>query len=71
MLIRILTPIFKCQEDQNIFFSRLRGLPGYESAVGRAEGFHLTLTGQAEQEAIEELNALCDVWNTTFEVLAE
>jgi len=69
MLIEIASPIFKCEEDENIFFSRLYGLPNFNSAISKGLNVHLTLADTSNDAAFEELQIICDVWGTAFKVV--
>jgi len=69
MLIEIASPIFKCAEDENIFYSRLYGLPNFNSAVSKGSNVHLTLADTFSDAVFEELQIICDVWGATFKVV--
>lgn len=69
MKIEILRPIFKCEEDENIFFSRLYSLPGYDTVVGKGRSLYLTLKNGSENATVNKVQETCDIWNTTYRVL--
>ncbi|RBP47118.1 hypothetical protein [Arenicella xantha] len=69
MLIEIVTPVFKCEADQSIFFSRLSGLPNYRRAANRGENIYMSLSQHPKQTALEELQMICHMWGTTFKVV--
>lgn len=71
MLIEIAGPVFKCSEDENIFFERIYSLPGYEGVVGRGGNLYLTIAEVSGKVALEEIQAICDFWNTTFHIVNE
>lgn len=72
MVIEIETPVFKCADDRKIFFARLTELPGYDCVIGKDESLRLHVAEGAEQGVVvTELQRVCDVWNTRFEVKAE
>jgi hypothetical protein len=69
MKIEISGPFFKCEEDENIFFSRLYSLPGYDSVVGKGSYLYLTLKHDSKNQALNQVQEICDFWNTTYKVL--
>jgi len=71
MLIEISGPVFRCEVDENIFFSRLYGIPNYDSVINKGLSLYLTLTENSKGAAIEELKIICNMWGTTFKVLEE
>lgn len=71
MLIEISDPVFKCEADKNVFFSRIYEIPGYDSIIGKGVNLYLTLTGNSKEAVIEELQVICDIWGTTFKILEE
>jgi len=71
MLIEIVAPVCKCAEDETIFFSRLRSIPGYDNVVGKGLNLHLTLEVESEKEVISELQEICNMWDTTFNVISK
>jgi hypothetical protein len=71
MLIEIAGPVFKCEDDKNIFFSRLYEMPNFEGVVGLGTSFHLTLTDIPGETVMVELQTVCDMWGTNFTVLSE
>lgn len=71
MIIEITAPVCKCAEDETIFFSRLRGIPGYDNVVGKGLNLYLTLEIASEKEVIDALQDICNMWNTTFKVISK
>ena len=71
MLIEIPGPVFKCKDDENIFFSRLSEIPGFDSATGKGENLYLTLSENTGETVLAELQEICNMWGTTFKVLEE
>lgn len=69
MLIEISRPIFKCEVDENIFFSRLNNLPNHHSVIDKGLCVELTLSDILNETAIKELEVICDFWGVTFKVL--
>jgi len=69
MLIEIASPIFKCAEDENIFFLRLYKLPDFDGVINKGRKVSLTLTDIFNDAAFEELQIICDIWDTSFNVL--
>lgn len=69
MRIEIVSPSFKCESDENIFFGRLQRLKGVEGIVGEGRHLYLTLNSEFQDEAVSELQAMCDFWNTSYQVV--
>ena len=69
MIIEIEGPAFKCADDRKIFVSRLAEIPGYESVLGSGSMLRLTTAGSPEELVANELQKICDVWNTSFIVV--
>ncbi len=67
--VEIVGPVFKCEEDENIFFSRLYALQGYVNVVGKGLNLYLKLKTEFAQECLVELEEICNIWNTTFNSL--
>lgn len=71
MVIKIAEPVFKCGEDEDIFFDRIYALPGYETVIGRDRNLYLSIKELSGKIAAEELQEICDIWNTTFTIVNE
>lgn len=71
MVIEIAGPVFKCSEDENIFFERIYALPGYKEVVGRGRNLYLTIKDLSGKEIAQELREICNIWNTSFTVVSE
>jgi len=69
MYIEISSPIFKCEMDEDIFFSRLHEIPSFESVINKGLNLYLTLADNSKEAAIEELHIICNTWGSTFKVL--
>lgn len=69
MLIEIMGAIFKCEEDKNIFFSRLYELPNYDRVITKGLTVHLSLKDTANDNALEEIQTICDIWGCVLNVL--
>jgi len=69
MLIEISRPIFKCEMDENIFFSRLYKLPNHNSVNDKGLSVYLTLSENSKEAAIDELQIICNIWGVIFKVL--
>lgn len=67
--VEIVGPVFKCAEDENIFFSRLYDLKGYVNVVGKGLNLYLKFESEFTRECLTELQEICDIWNTTFKSL--
>lgn len=71
MLIEITGPVFKCEEDKNIFLSRLYAIPNDAAVSVKAFNYYLTVNELSKQVDLQELQAICDMWGTSFKVLEE
>ncbi|KXJ50412.1 MAG: hypothetical protein AXW15_05335 [Neptuniibacter sp. Phe_28] len=79
MLIEISAPVFKCEEDENIFFLRIQGLPNYKHVAIHESCLQVTLLepvvvssvqgNAASVSAMDELQEICDIWGTRFRIL--
>jgi hypothetical protein len=69
MYIEIAGPVFKCRDDEAVFFGRLEALAGYESVVWQAPNVLLTLRGEPCQERVEALGEICAFWNLSYKVI--
>jgi hypothetical protein len=79
MLIEISAPVFKCEEDENIFFLRIQGLPNYKHVAIHESCLQVTLLepvvastvqgNVASVSAMNELQEICDIWGTRFRIL--
>lgn len=69
MEFEILGPTFKCQEDENVFFSRIYSLPGYDNVVGQGRYLYLTVKNQPDRLVVNQVQEICEFWNTEFTLL--
>lgn len=68
MKVTITSPIFKCREDEQVFLSQLRAVPGFEQVTGMNNQFVLALASDEAAFPSSELQALCNRWNTQFQL---
>ncbi|MAY03200.1 MAG: hypothetical protein CMQ38_09535 [Gammaproteobacteria bacterium] len=66
MLIKISSPVFKCADDENIFFSRLAALPGYSHVIQKGPELQLYLKDELDSKASKTLQEICDTWGATY-----
>jgi len=71
MLIEISAPVFRCVVDENIFFSRLYGIPYFDNVIDKGLSLYLNLTDNSKEATIEELEIICNMWGATFKILEE
>jgi hypothetical protein len=69
MLIKIAGPIFRCDEDETIFFSRLYEIPGFDNVRGQGLCLYLNLADTYQESALKELQSICNMWGTSFDIL--
>lgn len=70
MNVELKTPIFKCSDDESIFFSRLYALPAYNGISGERRKLIISLNKADEKETLNQLHEICDIWNTSFKVVS-
>ena len=66
MLFEIVGPVFKCADDEGIFFSRLYELPGYENVIGKGRNLYLNFSANPNEAVLHQLKEICNNWHTTF-----
>ena len=69
MIIEIQCPVFKCADDEYIFFSRLNSLSGCENVIRKGRHLHLRLGRAIDFEGANELQKICDYWGTCYELI--
>lgn len=69
MLIEIAGPIFRCEDDEAIFFSRLSELPGFDSVRRQGLSLYLSLADAYRESALNELQSICNMWGASFDIL--
>ncbi len=69
MKIEIAGPVFKCEADENVFFSRLYSLKGYINVARNGFDLCLELNAESVEESVGELEEICTIWHTTFKLL--
>jgi hypothetical protein len=69
MLIEITCPIFRCAEDEQIFFSRLYDFPNVVSVAIKPSCVYLTLADTANKTVVGDLKNICNMWGATFKPL--
>ncbi|MCB1637148.1 MAG: hypothetical protein KDI51_21360, partial [Xanthomonadales bacterium] len=52
MLFEIVGPVFKCADDEGIFFSRLYELPGYENVIGKGRNLYLNFSANPNEAVL-------------------
>lgn len=66
MKVEIGKSVFKCQEDESIFLTRLAELPGFEKLLDNKISFYLFLSVIERSHALESLQEICDLWHTSY-----
>lgn len=64
MIIKIPIPIFKCENDREIFISRLHELPATKIRTA-ASYVHLDIRKPTDED-IASLREICEMWDTSF-----
>ncbi|MFD2231864.1 hypothetical protein [Alkalimarinus sediminis] len=68
MKIEIKGVIFKCKEDERVFFSRIHALPGFKCVAEEGGCLHLVIEVGADPSLEEKIQEICDIWNTVYRV---
>ncbi|MEN3158714.1 hypothetical protein ABC502_10055 [Alkalimonas sp. NCh-2] len=63
MEIIIEGPMFYAQEDEDLFFSCIYGLPGFEHVQGQGTLLKIEISEPVTDEAIVKLVILCRRWS--------
>lgn len=63
MEIIIEGPSFYAQEDEDLFFSGIYGLPGFEQVRGQGTQLKIEIAEPVKDEAIVKLVVLCRRWS--------
>ena len=66
MHIEILHPVFRCQNDEDAFLSRLRELPGFCRVTRNGLNLSLIFVEGTGQEVLLAVDKICANWNTSF-----
>lgn len=69
--VEIIVPIFRCEADKRIFFSRLYELKGFESLAAKDTKWYLELKVRSVDDSVSELQEICDMWHADFNVLIQ
>jgi hypothetical protein len=59
-------PVFKGEEDENIFFQCIYNLPDFKEVVGAGTELTITFSATVSETAKEQIAVLCRRWNTTL-----
>ena len=65
-MFELIPPVFRCAEDEQVFYGRLHELPGLASLVVGNGRIRLQFTPGEEALVIEQLREICDVWHASF-----
>ncbi len=57
-------PVFKSEEDENIFFQCIYNLPDFKEVVGAGTELTITFNATISEIAKEQVKVLCHRWNT-------
>lgn len=57
-------PVFHGQEDENIFFGCIYNIPGFKTVTGIGKNLHIEFESEVSPEASEQIQVLCERWNT-------
>ncbi len=70
MIIEIVTPVCRCQDEEDIFYQRLTEIAGADHVTTCGPRIQLTLTSEACAEALEQVTAICDMWHTRWDIIS-
>jgi len=71
MLFEIVSPVFRCADDEDVFLSRLCELPCYDKVVVKGRNLYLHIAADADGVLIDQLQEICSFWHTTFKPVSE
>ena len=66
MEVEILNPVFKCESDKEIFLQRVSEIAGLRKVVDKGANLCLSVSITEERETVKALQAICDIWHTSF-----
>ncbi len=67
MNIELSAPVFRCREEEAIFYERLSALAGCEKVVVCTQCVAVTIGDDCAARALDELGEICAIWNLSFE----
>ena len=70
MEIEIISPVLRCQSEEEIFFQRLSEVAGIQKVITKDMKIYVSVSSDSEQEAFKEVDAICDMWRTSFRILS-
>lgn len=67
--IEVVSPVLRCQSEEEIFFQRLSEVAGIQKIVTSDTKIYLSVSSESEQKAIKDIAAICDMWRTSYRIL--
>lgn len=66
--LKIIKPVFKCKEDENIFMMRLAEVPFCEKIIDKDNHF-LLVSKTCDLQLMEtQVQEICDIWNSAYKI---
>lgn len=69
MKVEISCPVFRCENEKEIFFARLCALPGIKNLEVGAQHLCFQLNPNCAHDLVGEIENLCDAWGVGFRLL--
>lgn len=69
MQIEITLPAFRCQNDEDVFLSRLQELPALSDFKRTGSHLYVTLANRAAADALPTLEDICTSWSARCQVV--
>ena len=67
MEIEIVEPVFKCKNDEEVFFQRLSKISGFQEVVKINRRLHVSVFEGDHQHVLDQIQNICTLWHTSFE----
>jgi hypothetical protein len=69
--IEIISPVLRCQSEEEIFFQRLSEVAGIHKVITGGTKIYLSVSSELEQEALKHVRAICDIWHTSYRIVSD
>lgn len=66
--LKIIKPVFKCKEDENIFLMRLAEVSFCEKIIDKDNYFVLVSKTSDSQLMETQVQEICDIWNSSYKI---
>ena len=66
--IEIIYPDLRCSTEEDVFFQRLSEITGVLKVTIRDTKLGVSVSSQCKVKALEEVDAICNMWHTTYKL---